>query len=185
MTGRGYSIADILNPSSPGGSSGPSPGPPNNQPDHSTMGIIASNSNNNQENTPILTDTGNNPNNTSVETAPGLRGELIYTRRDGNDYIRIRGDVNGDQIAVLQREALASCELETIRMPGVTGPIHVLNLSECTSLEPFAEGRREGVWIPDVLRTSDLLKNHTGGTLNKLNGKILVTRQIISRVKKP
>lgn len=182
MSGRGYSLADILNPSSPGGS----PQPPNNQPDHSTMGIIASNSNNNQENTPILTDTGNNPNNTSVETPPpsGLSGELVYTTKNGNNYIRIRGDVDGNQIAQLKRGALAFCELDTIRMPGITGPVHVLNLTECTSLEPFAQGKREGVWIPDVLTPSDSLKNHSGGYLSRLNGKVLVTRQTFSSVRR-
>lgn len=163
MSGRGYSLADILNPSGPGGN----PQPPNNQPDHSTMGYIASNSNNNQENTPILT-----------ETPPGLSGDLVYTTKNGKHYIRIKGDVDGSLIAQLKRGALAFCELDTIRMPGITGPVHTLNLTGCPSIEPFAEGKREGVWIPDVLTPADSLRNHNGSILNRLNGKILVTRQI-------
>lgn len=122
----GNSIRDIFLSSNKGGSF-PSP---NNPPDPYTVAIIASNCNNNQENTSILTDMGNNPNNTPVETPQGLSGRLLYVSKHGNHYIAFVNDPDGALIDPFQKNNLDTCRIETTGR-GTLGPCRVLNLEGC------------------------------------------------------
>lgn len=170
---RGMSIPEILNPSTPQGS--PPPPPPSGPPDYSTMGIITSNNVNNQEITPPVTNTGNNLSNTLVEAPQGITGCLKYIPHGGKHYIAFVNDGEGALITQFKNDNLNSCNLETITRLRF-GSTRVLNLEGCIGVESHNEGHKEGVWMPDVRKAIDTIKDHKGCYLKQCNGKIFVYR---------
>jgi hypothetical protein len=151
--------------------------PPNNPPDHSTMGIIVSNRNNNQENTSILTNIGNNPNNTSVETPQGLIGRLLYVSTYGKHYLAFVNDRDGELLTQFQRNNLDTCSIEEIPR-GSLGTAPALNLEGCSDVVPHIDGKKEGVWIPDVRKPFDSLKDHRGNNFKPVDGKIFIFKSL-------
>lgn len=174
MSSRQISISDILNPSSTHGSpQPPSPQPPN-LPDSSTGAMIATNSGNTQENTPIFPNTANNLSNTSTQIGQGIQGKIIYFEKNGQHFLRFVNDRNGELITRFNRDNLPAGVIEWYAHPVPGGRGNGLNVTNCEGVTTGIYKSREGIWIPDMRRAGDVIKGPSNNNLPLLDGRLFL-----------